>query len=379
MKKILFISNISLGVGSFSIASLMAAKFCGFEFAIAANFNPLNREEMNQNEEKYDIKLHQIDFDRNPINKRNIRAFSQLYKLVKKEKYDIIHCNTPVGGLVGRLVARKCKINHVIYQAHGFHFYKGAPKFNWLIYYPIERWLAHYTDSLITINKEDYECASQKFKLRNNGNVYYIPGVGIDTTFYKTVKIDKKIKREQLGLNQDDLVLICAGRLDANKNNSTLIKAISLIENVKIHLLVCGDGVEKDKLLELAKELNIENQIHFLGLRNDMIDLYKCADIFVMASYREGLSRSIMEAMASGLPCIVSNIRGNIDLIKNNKGGYVVKPDSAHEFADKIKVLHDIKKRTYMSSYNLEKIKEFDIKNIINKIAEVYGCLGKRR
>ncbi len=132
-----------------------------------------------EDEIKYGIKIHQVDFVRNPFDFKNIRAYRQVTEIIKKEKIEIIHCNTPIGGAVGRLAGKKCGIKKVIYQAHGFHFYKGAPKLNWIVYYPVEKYLAHFTDALITINTEDFRI-SRKFNLKKNGQKYYVPGVGIN-------------------------------------------------------------------------------------------------------------------------------------------------------------------------------------------------------
>ena len=157
MKKLLYITNISIGVSSFSVAAVRAAEELGVEFHLAGNFDGTTKESLRKNEKEYGVKLHQIDFIRTPYDLRNIKAYKQLVQLIKREKFDAIHCNTPTGGVLGRLAGKKCKVRKIIYQAHGFHFYKGAPKKNWLIYYPIEKWLAKYTDALITINNEDYE------------------------------------------------------------------------------------------------------------------------------------------------------------------------------------------------------------------------------
>lgn len=227
--KLLFISNIAgeTAVSSFSKADIIAAKRLGIEFHLAENFDLTPESARKSDEDLYGIKIHHIDFVRAPYNPRNIKAYKQLVKIVKKEKIDVIHCNTPVGGLLGRLAALKSGINKVIYQAHGFHFYKGAPLKNWMIYYPIEKWLAHYTDVLITINQEDYDLAKRKFKLRNDGKVYNVPGVGIDTSQYNLDAKVRNKKRAELGLSETDYAVISMGDLIERKNYSTAIQAIA--------------------------------------------------------------------------------------------------------------------------------------------------------
>ena len=159
MKKMLYILNIASRVNSFSYTSMKAAQELGFEYHIAGNWGYANDEERISDEKKYGIHIYQINFIRTPYHPGNIKAYQQLKKIVEREQFDLIHCNTPIGGVVGRLIGKSCKIPTVIYQAHGFHFYKGAPFLNWILFYPIELWLANYTDVLITINQEDYQRA----------------------------------------------------------------------------------------------------------------------------------------------------------------------------------------------------------------------------
>ena len=184
MKKILFISNISKKITNFSIPSIIAAQSLGYEFHLAANYSAFD-----DDASKYNVKIHHLDLARNPFSVKNIRAYKQLVNLIQEEEFDVIHCNTPTGGVLGRLCGKKAKVKKIIYSAHGFHFYNGAPLINNTLFKWVERWLAHYTDAIITINKEDFE-AAQKFRLRNGGKVYYVPGVGVDTNSYQLETIN---------------------------------------------------------------------------------------------------------------------------------------------------------------------------------------------
>ena len=339
MKKLLYITNISIGVSSFSVAAVRAAEELGVEFHLAGNFDGTTKESLRKNEKEYGVKLHQIDFIRTPYDLRNIKAYKQLVQLMKREKFDAIHCNTPTGGVLGRLAGKKCKVRKIIYQAHGFHFYKGAPKKNWLIYYPIEKWLAKYTDALITINNEDYELAKSKFQLRHNGKVYYVPGVGIDLSQYDLSDGIREKKRTELGLKETDFALISMGDLIERKNYSVAIKAMSKISDLNIHYFICGKGPEESKLIKLSEELGLRKRVHFLGYRNDIKELLKAADAFLFTSKQEGLARSLMEAMASGLPCVASKIRGNTDLLDGTDGGYLCETTDAVAYAKKLELL----------------------------------------
>ena len=319
--RLLYISNIAdkRMTGSFNGTAILAAKDLGIEFICVANRSKATESDKKLDEEKWGIKLLHVDLARNPFSfLQNHKACNQLVKIIQEYEIDYIHCNTPVGGILGRLAGEKCNVKKVIYQAHGFHFYKGAPMKNWLLYYPVENWLAHYTDALITINHEDYQLAKGKFKLRGNGKVHYVPGVGIDLDGYRSTLPDEALaeKRKEFHIPQDAFVLISVGELNANKNNSVVISALEKLGNKNIHYVLCGEGSKHSTLQEKADKAGLHDNVHFLGYRTDVKELYQMADCFVSASLREGLPRSIMEAMASGLPCIASRIRGNVDLLE---------------------------------------------------------------
>ena len=362
MKKLLFVSNISNNVGSFVVASIAAAKKCGFEFYYAANWDGATKEQIAEDEKKYGIKIVHIDLDRSPYSTKNIKAYKQLVDLIKKEKIDYIHCNTPVGGVLGRLAGEKCKVKKIVYEAHGFHFYEGAPKKNWMIYYPVEKWLAKKTDAIITINNEDFERA-KTFKLKNNGQVYYVPGVGMDLSQYNVPDRVREIKRNELNLKDTDFALISMGDLIDRKNYKIAIEVVAKLNNPNIHYFICGEGPEEVNLKKLAENLGVDKQVHFLGFRNDIKELLKASDTFLFTSKQEGLARSLMEAMASKIPCVVSKIRGNTELIVNNENGFlcsglddyvnaIIKimqsPDLAYKFKEK--------SSKHLNNFSIEKV-----------------------
>ena len=372
--KMLYILNIANKVNNFSHASMRAACKMGIEFHIAGNWGYASEVERLADERKYGIYIHQIDFVRAPYDIRNKKAMQQLLELVKSEQFDVIHCNTPIGGVLGRLVGKKCGVQKIIYQAHGFHFYKGAPLLNWLLYYPIERWLARYTNALITINQEDYAFAQKNMRLRHHGKIYYVPGVGIDTTQYQLNDAIRTCKRQELELTDADVMLLSAGELNENKNNKVILSAIAKLKDPHIHYFLCGVGAMEMELKSQAGVDGVAQQVHFLGYRQDMKELLLAADIFVMPSYREGLSRAISEAMASGLPCIVSKIRGNMDLVHQEKGGYLCEPSDVDGFADAVsKLASSQEKRQLMGLYNLENINNFDSSVVEEQLTGIYS------
>lgn len=362
MKKLLFVSNISNNVGSFVVASIAAAKKCGFEFYYAANWDSATKEQIAEDEKKYGIKIVHIDLDRSPYSTKNIKAYKQLVDFINKEKIDYIHCNTPVGGVLGRLAGEKCKVKKIVYEAHGFHFYEGAPKKNWMIYYPVEKWLAKKTDAIITINNEDFERA-KTFKLKNNGQVYYVPGVGMDLSQYNVPDTIREIKRNELNLKDTDFALISMGDLIDRKNYKIAIEVVAKLNNPHVHYFICGKGPEEVNLKKLAENLGVDKQVHFLGFRNDIKELLKASDTFLFTSKQEGLARSLMEAMASKIPCVVSKIRGNTELIVNNENGFlcsglddyvnaIIKimqsPDLAYKFKEK--------SSKHLNNFSIEKV-----------------------
>lgn len=373
MSKILFISNISNRITTFVTASIAAAHSLNMDFYQAANWQDADPSQIATDEKAYDIKIKSVPIPRNPLAKTNFTAYKELVAFIKQENIDYIHCNTPTGGILGRLAGKKCKVKKVIYQAHGFHFYKGAPKINWLVYYPVEKWLAHYTDALITINSEDFELAKAKLKLRKNGKVYYVPGVGIDTSQYNLSEKSREEKRRELGLGEDDVALISMGDLIERKNYATAIRSISETNEPKLQYFICGKGPEEENLKELAESLGVAKQIHFLGFRSDIKELLAAADIFLFTTKQEGLPRSMMEAMASGLPCIASKIRGNTDLLDGTEGGFLCETTDTAAYAEKLKLLaNDKDLREVMGKNNLIAIQKFSTETVNEELSKVY-------
>lgn len=354
--------------GNVSIPCIEAALKLGYEVYLGTNRN--NPQEL---ECTYPVKLFDAHSYRSitAFNDNRV-AYSNLSKVVEEGNVEVIHCNTPVGGMIGRLVGKRHHIKKIIYTAHGFHFYKGAPLFNRTVLKWAEQIMAHWTDVIITMNEEDFQSA-KKFKLRKGGKVYYVPGVGINTEEFFNVRINKKEKRDELGIAMDDIICISMGDLIPRKNYETSIKAIALCNNPKVHYLICGRGPELDNLKKLAKELGVENQIHFLGFRTDIKELSKVADIFLFTTLQEGMPRSMMEAMASGLPCIASKIRGNVDLLEEGIGGYLIPAKDENAVADRLeRLVENLDLREEMRKANLERIKGFDIGVVKSRMEEIY-------
>lgn len=368
-KKVLFVATVvKMHINVFHIPMLKWFHDQGWETHVCAK-NDFDEDETC--EIPYCDYFHETNFARFPLKMQNIEAYHSMKKLMEKEKFDIVYCHTPVGAAVARLAAasERKKGTKVIYMAHGFHFYRGAPLANWLLYYPAERFLSRFTDLLITINKEDYGRA-KSFHMKR---LEYIPGVGINLNrFFVSSEIREK-KRKELNILDDEFVLVSVGELSKRKNHRVVIEALHQLENRKIKYFICGCGALENELKDLIKEYGLNDQIFLLGFRKDIPEIYNACDVFVFPSLQEGLPVAMMEAMACGLPVIASNIRGNSDLIDRKKGGYLIKPTNVDGFAKGIEKME--KNRNCLDGirgYNLNKIKQYRTEEIVDKMAELY-------
>lgn len=323
-------------------------------------------------------KVFDLSCSRSPLDTGNIKAIGEIKKILSENRYDIVHCHTPIAAAATRIAARKARKNgtKVIYTAHGFHFYKGAPLKNRLMYYPVEKLCAHFTDILITINKEDYDLAKRKLKAKQ---IEYVPGVGIDTKKFSDCTVDRAEKRKELGIPENATLLVSVGELNRNKNHEVVIKALAKLNNPNIYYLIAGKGNLEGYLNDLIKNLNLENNIRLLGYRSDIAEVYKSADICIFPSIREGLGLAAIEGMAAGLPLIVADNRGTRDFCTNNVNGLVCNPFSPAEFANAISTLNaNPELCEKYGNINKSKAADFDI-SIINKIMnEIYFCSDKK-
>lgn len=373
MRKALIVCSVASMLEQFNRRNINMLQSLGYQVHVAANFNEgstISNELIEKFRDELDLSnviQHNILFDRNPLRlTRLFSAYRDLKKLIDTEDYSIVHCHSPIGGALTRLANHKGK---VIYTAHGFHFYKGAPLKNWLIYFPIEYLLAKRTDVLITINQEDYEFSKRFMKVKN---LCYVPGVGISLEKYsKNVRITSE--RERYGFDKDNILLLSVGELNDNKNHQVIIEALALLRDSKVHYLICGQGQYCESLKNLASTLGVAEQVHLLGFQENILPYYAMSDIFVFPSKREGLSVALMEAMSFSLPIVCSNIRGNRDLIENNTGGYLVDKNDVYSYANAIKRLINNKTdRVSFGEFNRVKVEQFSDSNVDEKIMNIY-------
>jgi len=372
-KKVLFVATVvKTHIMEFHVPYLQMFQNMGWETAVAAR---------NDYEDPADCVIpfcdqyYDIPFARIPWKKDNIRAYKDLKKIIDEGGFDLIHCHTPVGAMIARLAAADARKRgtKVIYTAHGFHFFKGAPLVNWLAYFPAEWLLGGLTDILITINREDYAFARKHIRARR---IEYVPGVGIDTARFSAKSHDREEKRQELGFSEEDFLAITVAEMTKNKNHTTVLKALALLkdrpEYAHIHYLICGRGQQWPALEEEAKQLGISDHVVFLGYRHDVPQLCCSSDLFVFMTLREGLPVALMEAMGCGLPTICQNIRGNNDLIDDGvEGDFIANTPQA--VADAILVHYrDPERRRWMGSAATQKVAQFDKRNVHELMKKIY-------
>ena len=339
MKKILLIATVQSHICQFHrpLVAMLHKHGCEVHVAARNNLAEKNGLKLDFAEQVFDV-----PFQRSPFSPKNLGAYKKLKKIIDEGSYNVIHCNTPVGGVLGRLAARKARKHgtRVFYTAHGFHFYKGAPKKNWLIWYPVEKFMCRYTDKLITITQEDYDLASAKFPTQ----VERIHGVGANSAKYRKLSKAECVElRHELGYAAEDKLLLCTGELLTNKNQITAIRAMKSLreQQPKVKLLLAGNGPTLPGLQAEVAVLDLHDCVEFLGYRTDLERYANIADVIVSCSYREGLPMNIVEGMLLSKPVVTSYNRGHRELIVPDVTGYMVSPADADAFAEKISMLLD--------------------------------------
>ena len=382
MKRALVLASVASMIDQFNMPNIRLMKEMGYEVDVATNFlkgSTCSDEKiaaLKRTLHEMNVRCFQIDFSRNVLNVcENIKAYKQTKKIIDENNYSLIHSHSPIGGFLSRVAARKARKSgtKMIYTAHGFHFFNGAPLMNWVIFYPIERVCSRWTDVLVTITHEDYQLACKKMYAKK---VIYVPGVGINTATFAPKDEDFVInarKREELGISKEELVMLSVGELNKNKNHEVVIRAMAQLGREDLHYVIAGRGELREYLEKLAKDLGVDAQLHLLGFRTDVRELFKLADFFAHPSFREGLSVAVMEAMASGLPVVCTEIRGNTDLIVDNKGGYLFEPAKQETAYHALKKVVESTDRKFMGQYNLKKSEGLDIKAVLEEMRKIYA------
>lgn len=377
MKRILYVTTVGMTMDFFrNIIKEMVEE--GYIVDIATNDS-----ESVVDSYFYDLgcKVYSISCSRFPFDIGNLRAIGEIRRIVSEGNYEVVHCHTPIAAAATRIACkplRKRKDNpvSVIYTAHGFHFYSGAPLKNWLIYYPIEKLCSRWTDVLITITNEDYLRAKTKFSAKRTE---YVPGVGIDLNRFRGDDdgSDYDDVRKELGIPEESFVILSVGELNDNKNHISVVKALEQHNKDSIHYVVAGEGDNMQMLKDYVVSNGLSNNVHFLGQRNDVSRLLHAADYYFLPSIREGLNVSLMEAMASGLPSVCGKIRGNVDLIDEAEGGSLIAVEDVNQWKQMIGLLEveSLAERERKGKHNRRKIADFSIDSVNRKMKEIYKSI----
>lgn len=375
MKKILYVTTISGFVPQFEMNDVRIMKEMGYEVHYASNYNnPIYTYEDSLLENEGIVK-HQLDIAKSPLKLiTNWKAIKQLIQVIDQEQIDMVHCHTPMGGVAARVAGHYShRRPYIIYTAHGFHFYKGASAVNWMLYYTVEKLLARWTDTIITINREDYERARSKFKLKKNGFVAQIHGVGVDKERFKPRPERKQTKREELGIPEGALHIVTSAEINNNKNQKVIIEAMETLGREDIYYSICGKGPNYENLKELVERKNLWGQVRFLGFRTDMEEILQTADIFAFPSKREGLGMAAIEALSCGVPVVAAENRGSREYIINNSNGILCDSNDVDGFARAIEQMESwAGTRSDLAACCRESVEKFCASETMQTMRDVY-------
>ncbi len=373
MKKLL-ITSTDLMMIQFLVPHVRYLSSHGFQVEIACSQVGGRMEDVRKAVEGSVSAVHEVKLQRSPLSPDNREGYRQMTRLLGENQYDIIWTNEPVMGVVTRLAARKARKRgtKVLYMCHGFHFYRGAPLASWLLYYPVEWLMSHITDTVVTINRED-EARAKKWLPQER--VLRIDGIGVDFSRHPCFD-QREEKRAQLGVSDEQILLLSVGELQDRKNHQVILHALAQANDPRIHYFICGRGEREQQLLTLARQLGLQDRFHLLGYRKDVPQIMGAADIFAHPSRREGLGLASLEAMAAGLPLVTSNVQGIPDYVENGVTGYLCDPMDTETFAKHIAMLaRNPGLREKMGKTNLERVKPYAIHKIQPRIREILEAL----
>ena len=378
MKKVLIVASVVSFIEWFNkenVEYLQQQQGC--EAHIACNFDYMQDTDVERTRryieklQKDGVVLHNIRFARSPFSPANIQAYKELRRIMDAHTFDLIHCHTPTVSMMTRLAAvgARKRGSTVMYTCHGFHFHNASSKKNWLMYYPVERFLSRYCDYIVTINKEDFNRA----KTFHCKNVRYIPSVGVDINRIRTLQVDKVAKKESIGIPAEGILLLSVGEMIERKNHEVIIRALTMVDNPDLYYAIAGKGPLQEYLSNLARTLGVANRVRFLGFRTDVFELYHAADISAFPSKIEGLGLAGVEAMAAGVPLVSSNVHGILDYVIDGETGYAIPPTDVAGYAAAIGRLADNPTlREGMREACLRAVEPFEINNALRVMWDIY-------
>lgn len=373
MKKALIITAVAGFIRGFLVNDIKTLHKLGFEVHCAADANNVGADGILDFFDDLDVEFHQIDFNsKKPFSKNTLKAYLEVVDLLNQHEFNLVHSHTPIAGFITRFAAQKYRKNgtKIIYTTHGYYFHKKAPIRDWIVYYPIEYLAAFWSDAIVTINNEDFNCA-KKMPCKK---CFHINGVGLNTERFFDVSIDRDVYRKSIGVGKDDIMVLAAGELTTRKNHQVIIRALGKLKNNNIVFVVCGRAMQGsgtyNLLQNLAKQENV--RMNMLEFRSDMPQICHCADIGVLPSLREGLGMVSLQIMAAGVPMVTSNVHGIVDYMIPDKTGYMYDPMDVDGFAEGIRKLCDKEKRASMTIYCKNMARQFSAEISSEQMKNIY-------
>lgn len=377
-RKALILTSIGGFLPQFLTGDVQLLQEAGYEVHYASNFHRNVYRFDPEALQREGVKLHQVNLHKKPWHVlRNAGALIRLVRLIRRENISLIHCHNPVGGMLGRLAgALSGRHPVVMYTAHGFHFFRGASKLSWLLFYPAERFLARLTDVLVTINREDYERA-KRFHLKKGGRVVQIPGVGYDPGRFHARPEERARMRKELGIPDNAFHMVTAAELNANKNQSTVLQAMAELSDSEVYYSICGRGERKEALQEEIRTLGLTDRARLLGYRTDMELVLQSADVFLFPSLREGFGMAAVEALATGIPVIAADNRGTREYMQPEENGTLCSATDPSAWAAAIRRMkNDPSLRKHWSRGALESAKRFTRAASMERMRQIYGAIS---
>lgn len=377
MKRALVYASVASMIQQFNMENIRLLREAGYEVDVLCNLeqgSTITAETiaaMKQELEAAGVRVTHVPVPRKVTAVGEIlTSFAMTRRIMLEREYALVHCHSPIGGIICRLANRfssRYRKTKMIYTAHGFHFFKGAPRQNWLIFYPLEWICSRYTDVLITINQEDYAFAGAKLKAKQTA---YVPGIGVDLEKFRVAAAQKQATMDQLGLGGGDTILVSVGELSDRKNHEVVLRALAQLDKRDYRYVICGLGPREAELKQLTADLGLKDRVRFLGYRSDIPRILNVADIYVFPSLQEGLPVALMESMAAGKAAACSRIRGNTDLI-DEQGGVLFDPRNVEDCANAIEKLLASDYEA-MGRNNAEKIRGFSRETVNRRMTEIY-------
>ena len=310
----------------------------------------------------------------------DLKAFVSLVKIFLKENPHIVHTHTSKAGILGRWAAFFARVPIIVHTPHGHVFWGYFSRWKTLVFVLLERLTAHITDKIITLTEQEKR-DHLRYNIASEDKFLHVHS-GVDLNKFFNVSVDPSEMKRNLGMPDNAFVVGTAGRLTPVKGHRYLIKAAKEIVAIKpdIKFLFLGEGELQEELEKMASELNIRENIVFLGWRPDVAEVMSMFDIFALPSLNEGMGRVLVEAMALAKPIVASNIGGIPNLIMQGKNGLLVPVADAKALASGIEFLMtNPKKRGEMGSAGKKIAADYSVDSMMQKIDQLYLELLKKK